>query len=138
MQFGLFSESGYRWHPTAAETFKEDVDEIVLADKLGFTEAWIAEPNHVRPNTVTHAHMLMCKAAGLTERIRFGSGIRQMPLHHPVDLVQEANMCDQVTGGRYMFGYGGTHLVYPDQMHMRGIEATVDEQRAMVHESVDF
>ena len=138
MEFGLFSESGHRHYPNAADSYAADIAEIVLADSLGFTEAWIAEPNHVRPNTVTHAAMLMCKAASLTERIRFGHAIRQLPLHHPVDLVQEANACDNVLGGRFMFGYGGTHLVTHEQLDMRGIYVGHDETRAMVCESVEF
>ncbi|HLY64676.1 MAG TPA: LLM class flavin-dependent oxidoreductase [Chloroflexota bacterium] len=138
MEFGLFSESGNRRDPTAGQTFQKDLDEIVLAEQLGFTEAWVAEPNSVRPNTVTHAHLLICKAAALTKNIRFGTGIRQLPLHHPVDIVQEANMCDQVTQGRYMFGYGGTHLVNQEQLRIRGIEASYDEQRAMVYESIEL
>ncbi len=138
MKFGLFSESGHRRNAVAADTYTQDIDEIVLADELGFDEAWIAEPNHVRPNTVTHAAMIMCKAAGLTERIRFGHAIRQLPLHHPVDLLQEANACDNHLRGRFIFGYGGTHLVTHEQMEMRGIEVGHDETRAMVHESVEF
>jgi alkanesulfonate monooxygenase SsuD/methylene tetrahydromethanopterin reductase-like flavin-dependent oxidoreductase (luciferase family) len=138
MEFGLFSESGHRHNSVAAETFNEDLAEVVLADQLGMREAWIAEPNHVRANTVTHSSLLMCRAAALTERIRFGNGIRQLPLHHPVDLVQEANMCDQVTHGRYIFGYGGTHLASHEQLHMRGIDVARDETRSMVYESIDF
>jgi alkanesulfonate monooxygenase SsuD/methylene tetrahydromethanopterin reductase-like flavin-dependent oxidoreductase (luciferase family) len=137
MEFGLFSESGRRTS-SPAQAFAEDVAEIVLADKLGFHEAWIAEPNNDRETSVTQGHMLMCKAAGLTKRIKLGSGIRQLPLHHPVDVVQEANMCDQVTQGRYIFGYGGTHLVTHEQLDMRGIDVRRDETRAMVYESIDL
>lgn len=138
MQFGLFSESGTRRDRLAAEAYQADLDEIVLADQLGFREAWIAETNQVRPNSVTHSHMLMCMAAALTGQIRFGSGIRQLPLHHPVDVVQEANMCDQITHGRYMFGYGGTHLVSHEQLLMRGVDVSPAETRAMVHESIEI
>ena len=138
MEFGLFSESGHRRVTDAAQAYDEDLAEIVLADRLGMREAWIAEPNHVRAGTVTNAHMLMCKAAALTKQIRFGSGIRQLPLHHPIDVVQEANMCDQVTHGRYMFGYGGTHLVSHEQLDIRGIDVTRAETRAMVYESIDL
>lgn len=138
MEFGLFSESGHRHNKSAAQTYEQDLDEVILADRLGFREAWIAEPNHVKANTVTHASFLMCKAAGLTQQIKFGSAIRQLPLHHPVELVQEANMCDQVTKGRYLFGYGGTHLVTHEQLDMRGIDVGHDETREMVHESIEI
>ncbi|HZT06204.1 MAG TPA: LLM class flavin-dependent oxidoreductase [Chloroflexota bacterium] len=138
MDFGLFSESGHRLNPRAADAYDEDLAEVILGDQLGMTEAWIAEPNHVRPNTVTHAYFLMARAAAVTDRIRFGSGIRQLPLHHPVDVAQEANAIDNVTHGRYIFGYGGTHLVTHEQLQMRGIEVEREETRAMVYESVEF
>jgi alkanesulfonate monooxygenase SsuD/methylene tetrahydromethanopterin reductase-like flavin-dependent oxidoreductase (luciferase family) len=80
----------------------------------------------------------MAKAAGMTDSIVFGSGIRQLPLHNPVSLVQEANMLDNVTRGRYMFGYGGTHLVSLDQLDMRGIDIKPEDTRPMVFEGVEF
>jgi alkanesulfonate monooxygenase SsuD/methylene tetrahydromethanopterin reductase-like flavin-dependent oxidoreductase (luciferase family) len=137
MEFGLFSESGHRHDTVSAQAYAADLAEIVLADKLGFREAWIAEPNHVRSNTVTHASLMMANAAALTERICFGSAIRQLPLHHPVELVQEANALDQLTQGRYLFGYGGTHLVSHEQLEMRGIDVAHEDTRAMVHESIE-
>src|SRR5947199_9599394 len=115
MQFGLFSESGYKLNPVSAEAFDEDLAEIVLADRLGYSEAWIAEPNTVRPNTVTDANLMICRLAGLTKNIRLGTGIRSLPLLHPINVVREANMCDQLTRGRYMFGYGGTRMATMDQ-----------------------
>jgi alkanesulfonate monooxygenase SsuD/methylene tetrahydromethanopterin reductase-like flavin-dependent oxidoreductase (luciferase family) len=138
MDFGLFSESGHRHDGIAAQAYEQDLAEIVLADELGFREAWIAEPNNVRRTTVTHGSLLMCRAAALTERIRFGSAVRQLPLHHPVELVQEANMCDHITNGRYMFGYGGTHLASHAQLKMRGINVAHEDTRAMVYESIDI
>src|SRR5579871_988149 len=138
MEFGLFSESGQRRNAVPAEAYDQDIDEIVLAESLGMTEAWIAEPNHVGANTVVNAAMLMCRAGAMTQSIRFGHAIRQLPLHHPVDLVQEANACDQLLKGRFVFGYGGTHLVTHEQLDMRGIHIGHEETRAMVHESVAF
>ena len=42
MHFGIFS-NGFRPHTTAAQTYEEDIREIVLADKLGFRDAYISE-----------------------------------------------------------------------------------------------
>jgi limonene 1,2-monooxygenase len=138
MEFGLFSESGYRQEPVTALSYEEDIAEIVEADRRGFREAWIAETNRVRPNTITDANMLICKLAGLTERIRFGTGIRQLPLHHPVNVVREANVCDHLTGGRYMLGYGGTHMPQLNQAFMRGLRYSPEDTRAAVYESVEL
>ncbi|MBM2809968.1 MAG: hypothetical protein HW416_727 [Chloroflexi bacterium] len=138
MDFGIFSESGRRQHPSIADAYEEDLAEIIAADGLGMTEAWIAEPNHVRINTVTNAGLLMANAAARTEQIKFGSGIRQLPLHHPINLVQEANALDQLTRGRYMFGYGGTHLMSLDQLRQRGIDIGHEDTRPMVYEALDL
>lgn len=138
MQFGLFSESGYRQDPVTALAYEEDIAEIVEADRLGFREAWIAETNRVRPNTVTDANLLICKLAGLTSQIRFGTGIRQLPLHHPVNVVREANVCDHLTGGRYMLGYGGTHMAQLNQAFQRGLRYDPEDTRPAVYESIEL
>lgn len=138
MQFGLFSESGYRQNAVPADAFEEDLFEIVLGDRLGFSEVWIAEPNHVRANTVTNANFIICKAAPLTRRIRFGTGIRQLCFLHPIDVVQEANMCDQLTRGRYMLGYGGTRVMDLHQGRQRGMVSDTFDARAMVYESIEL
>lgn len=138
MEFGLFSESGYRQDPVTAQAYDDDIAEIVEADRQGFREAWIAETNRVRPNTVTDANLLICKLAGLTSQIRFGTGIRQLPLLHPVNVVREANVCDHLTGGRYMLGYGGTHMASLEQAFQRGLHYDHAETRAAVYESIDL
>jgi limonene 1,2-monooxygenase len=138
MDFGIFSESGYRRHPYPALTYEEDLFEITTADRLGFTEAWVAEPNLVRPNTVTNGGLIMAHAAALTRNIKLGSGIRQLPLHHPINVVQETNTLDQLTRGRYILGYGGTHLVSHEQLNARGVHVGHADTRAMVYESLEF
>src|ERR1700743_818922 len=47
MEFGIFS-NGFRPHTTAAQTYEEDLAEIVLADQLGFRDAYISE-HHGEP-----------------------------------------------------------------------------------------
>lgn len=138
MEFGLFSESGYKLNTVTAEAFEEDLSEIVLGDRLGFCEAWIAEPNTVRPNTVTDANLVICKLAGLTKRIRLGTGIRSLPLLHPINVVREANMCDHLTGGRYIFGYGGTRMATMEQARQRGLFLDRSEARAAVYEAIEL
>jgi alkanesulfonate monooxygenase SsuD/methylene tetrahydromethanopterin reductase-like flavin-dependent oxidoreductase (luciferase family) len=110
MEFGLFS-NGFRPHTTAAETFEEDLQEIVLADELDFRAAWISE-HHGEPvyidkvDTLPIPELLMCKIAGLTRRIRMGPAVKIIHLYHPVDTALTAAVTDHLTGGRYMFGFG--------------------------------
>src|SRR5260370_36876410 len=77
MEFGIFS-NGFRPHTTASQTYEEDLAEIVLADQLGYRDAYISE-HHGEPvyigkvDTLPVPELLMCKAAALTKRIRMGA-----------------------------------------------------------------
>lgn len=135
MEFGLFS-NGERRNTVAARSWREDVYEIVQADRLGFSEAWISE--HVggsRPDALPCADLLICKAAALTRQIRLAPGIRPLPLYHPIQVATEACVCDHLTDGRYMAGFGGAGGSN-DFLRQRGLLA--GDRRAMMHEAVDL
>ena len=111
MDFGIFSH-GFRPHTTAAQTYEEDIHEIVLADKLGFRDAWISE-HHGEPlymnrvDTLPVPELMMCKASALTTRIRMGAAVNVIHLQHPVDTAIRAATTDHIVGdGRFMFGFG--------------------------------
>ncbi len=111
MEFGIFS-NGFRPHTSAAQTYQEDLAEIVLADQLGFRDAYISE-HHGEPvyidkvDTLPVPELLMCKAAALTKRIRMGAAVKLIHLHHPVDTAIQAAVADHVIGGgRFIFGFG--------------------------------
>jgi len=111
MEFGIFS-NGFRPHTTAAQTYQEDLAEIVLADQLGFRDVYISE-HHGEPvyidkvDTLPVPELLMGKAAALTRRIRLGAAVKLIHLTHPVDTAIQAAVTDHVIGGgRYIFGFG--------------------------------
>jgi limonene 1,2-monooxygenase len=111
MEFGLFS-NGFRPHTSAAQTYQEDLAEIVLADELGFRDCYISE-HHGEPvyigkvDTLPVPELLMCKAAALTKRIRMGAAVKLIHLAHPVDTAIQASVTDHVIGGgRFIFGFG--------------------------------
>src|SRR5580698_4569037 len=111
MEFGLFS-NGFRPQTTAAQTYQEDLAEIVLADQLGFRDVYISE-HHGEPiyinkvDTLPVPELLMCKAAAVTKQIRMGAAVKLIHLAHPVDTAIQAAVTDHVIGGgRYIFGFG--------------------------------
>jgi limonene 1,2-monooxygenase len=110
LHFGIFS-NGFRLHTTASATYEEDLQELILADQLGYRDAWISEhhgePVYVdRVDTLPIPELLICKAAGLTRQIRMGPAVKVAHLYHPMDTAIQAAITDHLTGGRYMFGFG--------------------------------
>jgi alkanesulfonate monooxygenase SsuD/methylene tetrahydromethanopterin reductase-like flavin-dependent oxidoreductase (luciferase family) len=126
MEFGLFSNDR-RPDRTLGEAWDEDIFEVVTADKLGFSEAWLSE--HQTP-----AELIIAKAAALTKNIRMGSGVRPLGYYHPIQIALEANATDQLTNGRYMLGIG--HGFHGRQMEWRGRDPK--DTRAMVETSIEL
>ena len=140
MEFGIFS-NGFRPHTSAAQTYQEDLSEIVLADQLGFRDVYISE-HHGEPiyidkvDTLPVPELLMCKAAALTKRIRMGAAVKLIHLHHPVDTAIQAAVADHVIGnGRFIFGFG-TGFPNPFFSSQRGLSH--DDRHARLRESLDF
>jgi limonene 1,2-monooxygenase len=130
MEFGIFSQHHRPGRPFA-DAYEDDLFELLTADRLGYQEAWISE--HAFP-----AELLICKAAGLTEQMRLGPGVRPLAIHHPLQVVSEANACDQLTRGRYQFGFGlGGPLGGPRKMEQRGL-GDDGQRRARMWEAIDF
>ncbi len=109
MDFGLFS-NGQRYNEIARDTYREDMDEVILADELGMKEAWISEHGTFvsfhAPDQMPSADLFICKAAALTKTIRLGPGIRPLPFFHPMQVATDCAVCDHLTDGRYMAGFG--------------------------------
>ena len=106
MNFGLFS-MGEHHGRLPRDAYAEDLEEIVLAEQLGWDEAWIGE-HHMngRQEVLPSPEMLIAKAAARTSRIRMGPGVRLIALHYPPEVAAEAATADHLTDGRYMFGFG--------------------------------
>src|SRR5271168_3743892 len=140
MEFGIFS-NGFRPHTTASQTYQEDLAEIVLADQLGFRDAYISE-HHGEPvyigkvDTLPVPELLMCKAAALTTRIRMGAAVKLIHLHHPVDTAIQAAVTDHVVGGgRFIFGYGSG---FPSPLFADERGLTHADRHERLRESLDL
>jgi limonene 1,2-monooxygenase len=140
MEFGIFS-NGFRPHTTASRTYQEDLAEIVLADQLGFRDAYISE-HHGEPiyidtvDTLPVPELLMCKAAALTRRIRMGAAVKLIHLAHPVDTAIQAAVTDHVVGdGRFIFGFGSG---FPNPLFANERGLSHEDRHARLRESLDL
>ena len=136
MEFGLFS-NGERGNPVAKMTYDEDLAEVVHADSLGMSEAWISEHGTLlsweKPDNMPSADLFICKAAALTKNIRMGPGIRPLPFFHPVQVATDVAVCDHLTGGRYLAGFGlGIGTGGGQRGELRG------DRRVMMAEAIDL
>lgn len=87
-----------------AQTLKEDREAILLADRLGFAEAFVGEHVTDRAETVTSCLMFLASLAHDTKQIVLGSGTVNMSLNHPAIIAGQVAMLDNILEGRFIFG----------------------------------
>jgi alkanesulfonate monooxygenase SsuD/methylene tetrahydromethanopterin reductase-like flavin-dependent oxidoreductase (luciferase family) len=140
MRFGLFCQSTRRGIPTQ-DAWDEALKDIIDADELGFEETWVAE--HLGGGSgmsvIPVVDLFICKAAALTSQMHFGPGIRNLPFHQPVEVAMQAAVCDTLTNGRYMAGFGAVRAPGErNYFNQFGIDAELSDERDMVLEAIDL
>jgi len=96
-----------------------------LAEQVGFESVWMGEhlgfPSEfksiypydesgqppVRNDTAIHDPLIVFSyLAGLTSRIKFGTGVYLLPLRNPFAAAKAVASLDQLSNGRFLFGIG--------------------------------
>jgi alkanesulfonate monooxygenase SsuD/methylene tetrahydromethanopterin reductase-like flavin-dependent oxidoreductase (luciferase family) len=116
--------------------FHEALDQVVLADRLGFDYAW--EVEHHFLDEYSHSsspEVFLACAAGRTERIRLGHGIRQVipNYNHPARTAEGLATLDLVSNGRVDFGIGEGAT----RLELGGFGIPAKEKRAMSLEAAE-
>lgn len=113
MKFGLFNLMSLRDNPDGVRgVIANTRDMVATAEQIGFDIAWFAE-HHFTNYSVSVSPLLMCAHfAGLTRRIRLGTGVIVLPLYHPMRVAQEIGLVDQISDGRVVLGVGTGYQCY--------------------------
>ncbi len=86
------------------ETLSEDRAAFLLAEALGFDEAFVGEHVTDRAETITSCLIFLASLAYETKNIRLGSGTVNMPNSHPAAVAAQVAMLDHMLKGRFIFG----------------------------------
>jgi alkanesulfonate monooxygenase SsuD/methylene tetrahydromethanopterin reductase-like flavin-dependent oxidoreductase (luciferase family) len=115
------------------ETLQEDREAIILADRLGFSEAYVGEHLTDRFETVTSCLLFLATLISDTRQIRLGSGTANLAYQHPAALAAHVAMLDHLAKGRFIFGISPGAL--PSDAEILGL---LDQDRgAMFVEAID-
>ncbi len=86
------------------ETYAEDREAILLADRLGYCEALVGEHVTDLAENVTSCLMFLASLAHETKRIVLGSGTINVPNSHPAAIAGQVAMIDHMLRGRFIMG----------------------------------
>ena len=119
MRFGVFDHMDRGPVPLGA-FYESRLRLVEEYDRLGFHAYHVAE-HHATP--LGHApspSIFLAAVAQRTSRLRFGPLVYLLPLYHPLRLIDEICMLDQMSGGRLELGIG--RGISPIELSLFGLD----------------
>jgi alkanesulfonate monooxygenase SsuD/methylene tetrahydromethanopterin reductase-like flavin-dependent oxidoreductase (luciferase family) len=139
VRFGIFYELQLPrpWGADSeAQLLRESLEQVDLADRLGFDYVWAVEHHFLEEYSHSSApEVFLAAASQRTERIRLGHGIvNVMPaVNHPARIAERIATLDLVSGGRVEFGTGESSSA----AELGGFLVEREHKREIWHEAVD-
>ncbi|HYC00735.1 MAG TPA: LLM class flavin-dependent oxidoreductase [Candidatus Limnocylindrales bacterium] len=139
MRFGVFYELQIPkpWDEQSERRIvTEALEQVELADRLGFDYAWCVEHHFLDEYSHCSApEVFLAAAAARTRNIRLGHGIRQVipNYNHPARTAEGLGMLDLISGGRLDFGIGEGAT----RLELGGFLIPAKEKRAMALEAAE-
>jgi alkanesulfonate monooxygenase SsuD/methylene tetrahydromethanopterin reductase-like flavin-dependent oxidoreductase (luciferase family) len=105
LQFGVFDHLDRNDLPLCAY-YEQRLKVIEALDRCGFYAYHVAE-HHFTPLGMAPSPSVFLSAVGQrTQRLRFGTFVYALPVHHPLRVLEEICMLDHMSGGRLEIGFG--------------------------------
>ena len=106
MKYALFNHVPWPEGSTDTQVFADLLEQVQLAEELGFHSAWTAEHHFSRYGLAGASLLVMTHLAAHTSRIRLGTSIVIAPVRHPLHVAEETATFDVLSNGRLDLGLG--------------------------------
>ncbi|HTR39571.1 MAG TPA: LLM class flavin-dependent oxidoreductase [Bryobacteraceae bacterium] len=133
MQFGIFDHLDDSGVPLT-EHFENRLRLMEAYDRGGFRSYHMAEHHGTPLGFAPSPAVFLSAAAQRTRRLRFGPLVFLLPLYHPLRLIEEICMLDQMSGGRLELGIG--RGASPIEVGLFGVESS--EAMARYQETLEI
>jgi alkanesulfonate monooxygenase SsuD/methylene tetrahydromethanopterin reductase-like flavin-dependent oxidoreductase (luciferase family) len=145
MEFGIFDHLD-RTGPSLRDYYEDRLKIAEAYDRSGFYAYHLAEHHATPLGMAPSPNLFLAALAQRTTRLRFGPMVFVLPLYHPLRLIEEICMLDQMSGGRLelSFGRGASPLeieyfgVDPAAAQDIYAEAVELITRGLTHKTLDF
>src|SRR3954451_4667399 len=105
MKFGVFDHLDRNDLPLR-DYYESRLRIIEAHDRLGFYAYHVAEHHSTPLGMAASPSVFLSAVAQRTRRLRFGPLVYALPLYHPLRMIEEICMLDQMSGGRLEIGFG--------------------------------
>jgi len=104
MKLGFFTMPIHPVDKDWQQSLREDREAFVLADELGFVEAYCGEHVTDKAENITSCVTFLAWIASATRKIKLGTGTLNLPNTHPATAAAQIAMLDHMLDGRLLLG----------------------------------
>jgi len=104
MRLGYFTMPVHPMGRDWSQTLREDREAVILADKLGFYDAFVGEHLTDACENITNSMMFQATLINDTRTIKLATGTTNLSHMHPVLIAVQAAMFDHLAQGRFILG----------------------------------
>ena len=88
------------------QCYDEDLELLIRADELGFSEFWIGEHHTLKYESIVMPEIFIARALGETKQIRMGPAPVCLNQHHPAHVASRLSFLDHLPKGRLNLCFG--------------------------------
>ena len=111
LEFGIFDHLDRNDLPLR-DFYEQRLKVIEAFDRGGFYAYHVAEHHFTPLGMAPSPSVFLSAIAQRTQRLRFGTFVYALPLHHPLRVLEEICTLDHLSGGRVEIGFGRGSVPY--------------------------
>src|SRR5215210_3775813 len=109
------------------EVYARALEQAQAAESLGYRNTWLGEHHFSTYGYLSRPVQLATYIAAKTTKLRVGTAVIVVPLHHPLLIAEEIAMLDILSGGRLDVGFGRGYQRY--EFERFGLKLDADGKR---------
>jgi alkanesulfonate monooxygenase SsuD/methylene tetrahydromethanopterin reductase-like flavin-dependent oxidoreductase (luciferase family) len=134
IRYGMFIMPFHDPAKPLGQCYDEDLELIVRAEELGFSEFWIGEHHTMKYENIVMPEIFIARALGETRRIRLGPAPVCLNQHHPGHVASRLAFLDHLCKGRLNLCFGAGSVTADQELY----GAEPKNAAAMVDEAIDM
>ncbi len=117
IKYGMFIMPFHPPDKPLSLCYEEDVELVVRAEELGFSEFWIGEHHTMKYESIVVPEVFIGRVLGETQKIRLGAAPVCLNLHHPAYVATRLAFLDHLCKGRLNLCFGPSSVTTDQELY---------------------